>query len=105
MGVIACLVLGSRSSSCRPRSCSSAPSHLLYAAALSTSLVDIRANLGSILSLAFGLVLFTALIVGAITHYVLDVHWGVAIALGAIVAPRMPSQPPPWPAGSGCPAG
>ena len=36
---------------------------LLYAAALSTSLVDIRANLGSILSLAFGLVLFTALIV------------------------------------------
>ncbi len=60
---------------------------LLYAAALSTSLVDIRANLGSILSLAFGLVLFTALIVGAITHYVLDVHWGVAIALGAIVAP------------------
>ena len=36
---------------------------LLYAAALSTSLLDVRAHRGAILSLSVGLVLFTAFVV------------------------------------------
>lgn len=60
---------------------------LLYAAALSTSLIDIRTNRAPIIGLAVGLVLVTAVAVGAVVHALIDVPWGVAIALGAIVAP------------------
>jgi monovalent cation/hydrogen antiporter len=60
---------------------------LLYAAALSTSLLDIRATKGPILSLSVGLVLFTALGVALVARHLLDIPFAVAFALGAIVAP------------------
>lgn len=60
---------------------------LLYAAALSTSLIDVRRHLGPILSLSVGLVLFTALGVGLLVSWLLPVGFAIAFALGAIVAP------------------
>jgi monovalent cation/hydrogen antiporter len=60
---------------------------LLYAAALSTSLLDVRAQRGAILSLSVGLVLFTALGVGVVAWWLLPIPFAVAVALGAIVAP------------------
>jgi CPA1 family monovalent cation:H+ antiporter len=60
---------------------------LLYAAAIRTSLVDFRANWSPILALSVGLVLFTALGVGLLTWWLLDVPFAVAFALGAVVAP------------------
>jgi monovalent cation/hydrogen antiporter len=61
---------------------------LLYAAAIQTSLVDFNANRRSILLLSVGLVVFTALGVGALVHLLLPgVPWWTAIAIGAVVAP------------------
>ncbi|HET8987095.1 MAG TPA: cation:proton antiporter [Humibacillus sp.] len=60
---------------------------LLYAAALSTSLLDVRAQRAAILSLSVGLVLFTALGVGVVAWLLLPIPFAVAFALGAIVAP------------------
>ena len=60
---------------------------LLYAAAIQTSLVDFRNNKGVILSLSVGLVLFTALGVAVFLSWALPLSFGVAFALGAIVAP------------------
>ncbi len=60
---------------------------LLYAAALNTSLVDIRTNLTPILGLSVGLVLFTALGVGLLAWWLLPIPFTLALALGAIVAP------------------
>ncbi|EWT01130.1 sodium:proton antiporter [Intrasporangium oryzae NRRL B-24470] len=60
---------------------------LLYAAAIQTSLVDFRANRGAILGLSVGLVLFTAVGVGAFLHWLLGIPFAVAFALGAVVAP------------------
>ena len=60
---------------------------LLYAAALSTSLLDIRANRAVILGLSVGLVLFTAVGVAVVAWLLLPIPFAVAIALGAIVAP------------------
>ena len=60
---------------------------LLYAAAIRTSLVDFRANRRPIALLSIGLVLFTAAGVAVLVHAVLPVGWGVAFALGAVVAP------------------
>jgi len=60
---------------------------LLYAAALSTSLLDIRANRVAILGLSVGLVLFTAVGVAVVAWLLLPIPFAVAIALGAIVAP------------------
>jgi Na+/H+ antiporter len=60
---------------------------LLYAAALSTSLLDVKALRGPILSLSVGLVLFTALGVGIVAWFLLPIPFAVALALGAIVAP------------------
>ncbi len=60
---------------------------LLYAAAISTSLVDFRANRGIILRLSVGLVLFTALGVGLFLWWLLPVPFAVAFALGAVVSP------------------
>ena len=60
---------------------------LLYAAALSTSLLDIRANRAAILGLSVGLVLFTALGVAVVAWLLLPIPFALAIALGAIVAP------------------
>src|SRR5262245_29356236 len=61
---------------------------LLYGAAFFTPLGRLRANLGVISSLAIGLVIASALTVGAAVHALIPgVSWAVAIALGAIVAP------------------
>jgi Na+/H+ antiporter len=60
---------------------------LLYAAAQQTSLVDFNANRRPILLLSIGLVVFTALGVGALVHALLPVPWAVALAIGAVVAP------------------
>ena len=60
---------------------------LLYAAAIRTSLVDFRANRRPIALLSVGLVLFTAAGVAVLAHAVLPIEWGVAFALGAVVAP------------------
>ena len=60
---------------------------LLYAAALSTSLLDVRAHRGAILGLSVGLVLFTASGVGLVAWLLLPIPFALALALGAIVAP------------------
>ena len=60
---------------------------LLYAAALSTSLLDVRAQRAAILSLSVGLVLFTAAGVGLVAWLLLPIPFALALALGAIVAP------------------
>ncbi|GAA4398246.1 Na+/H+ antiporter [Fodinibacter luteus] len=60
---------------------------LLYAAALSTSLLDIKTHRAAILSLSVGLVLFTALGVGVVAWLLLPIPFALAVALGAIVAP------------------
>jgi Na+/H+ antiporter len=61
---------------------------LLYAAALRTSLVDVRANRRAIGILAVGAVLFTTVVVGVITWMILPtVSLAAGLALGAVVAP------------------
>lgn len=61
---------------------------LLYAAAIQTSLVDFNANRRPILLLSVGLVIFTALGVGAVVHLLLPgISWPAAFAIGAVVAP------------------
>src|SRR5712671_5629257 len=61
---------------------------LLYIASFSTPLRSLRANLGSIGSLAIGLVVASALAAAAAAHTLMSgMPWAVAIALGAIVAP------------------
>src|SRR3954471_4224542 len=61
---------------------------LLYAAALRTSLVDVRANRQAIGVLAFGAVAFTVVAVGFATWAVLpEVSLAAGFALGAVVAP------------------
>ncbi len=60
---------------------------LLYAAALSTSLLDVSAHRGAILSLSVGLVLFTAAGVAVVAWLLLPISFALALALGAIVAP------------------
>src|SRR6266852_822206 len=61
---------------------------LLYIAAFYTPLRSLRANLGTIGSLAVGLVVVTAFAVAALVHALIpSIPWAVAIALGAIVAP------------------
>ncbi|MGZ4597395.1 MAG: Na+/H+ antiporter [Actinomycetes bacterium] len=61
---------------------------LLYAAALRTSLVDIRANRQAIGILAVGAVLFTTLVVGVVAWLILPkLSLAAGLALGAVVAP------------------
>ncbi len=60
---------------------------LLYAAAIQTSLIDVRTYKGTILSLSVGLVLFTALLVALFLQQVLGLEFAVAFAIGAVVAP------------------
>lgn len=60
---------------------------LMYAAAIRTSLVDFRDNRATIFGLSVGLVLFTALGVGAVTYWLLPISFAAAFALGAVVAP------------------
>ncbi|MFQ6226400.1 Na+/H+ antiporter [Nocardia sp. NPDC002869] len=60
---------------------------LLYTAAIRTSLVDFRANIGAIALLSVGLVLFSTFAVAAVVWWLLPVPFAVAVALGAVVAP------------------
>ncbi|MFC5176727.1 Na+/H+ antiporter [Nocardioides taihuensis] len=61
---------------------------LLYAASISTSLIDFNANRRAILLLSVGLVAFTTLGVGVVVHAVLpEISWPIAFAIGAVVAP------------------
>ena len=63
---------------------------LLYASAVSQSLIDFRHNIASIGWLSVGLVLFTMFGVGVIVHALMPVGWATAFALGAIVGPPDP---------------
>src|SRR5436190_1575258 len=61
---------------------------LLYIAAFFTPLGSLRANLGTIASLAVGLVIATAFAAAAVAHALIPgLTWAVALALGALVAP------------------
>lgn len=60
---------------------------LLFAAASTTSVVDIARDKRQILGLSVLLVLFTAFGVALVAWKLLDVPFAVAVALGAIVAP------------------
>ncbi|BDI22655.1 hypothetical protein L3i23_14310 [Herbiconiux sp. L3-i23] len=61
---------------------------LLFAAAIRTSVVDIRARLDSILLLSVGLVAFTVLTVGVTTWLVVPgITLAAGLAFGAVVAP------------------
>jgi CPA1 family monovalent cation:H+ antiporter len=64
---------------------------LLYSAALDSSLIDIRRNLRTVVSLSVGLVIATALLVGAgFSWWVTGASLAVGVALGAAVAPPDP---------------
>ena len=76
---------------------------LLYAAAIRTSLVDFRENRGVIGALSVGLVLFTALGVGALTWWLLPIPSRWPSPSGPWSHPPTPSPPRPWPGGSACP--
>ena len=61
---------------------------LLFAGGYFTSARDFRANLRPIVTLAFGLVLFTAALVATVAHTLIpSIGWAAAFALGGIVAP------------------
>ena len=60
---------------------------LLYAAAVRTSLVSFRQNRRAIGLLSVGYVIFSTIGVGVVAHYVLDIGWAPAFALGAVVSP------------------
>jgi Na+/H+ antiporter len=61
---------------------------LLYAAALRTSLVDVRTNRQAIGVLAVGAVAFTTLLVGLVAWAVIPgINLAAALALGAVVSP------------------
>jgi monovalent cation/hydrogen antiporter len=63
---------------------------LLYSAAFFSDLQALRANARGITLAATGLVLGTMVAVGVIAHELIDLPWGVAFALGAIVSPTDP---------------
>jgi len=61
---------------------------LLYAVAISTSLVDFNANRRPILLLSVGLVVFTTVGVAILVHALIPgLGWPAAVAIGAVVAP------------------
>lgn len=60
---------------------------LLFPAALFTSWRDFRANLRPISLLAFGLVLFTTVMVAYLAHYFMGLPLAAGFVLGAIISP------------------
>jgi len=61
---------------------------LLFSASVGTPIRELRANLGPLVRLSFGLVVFTMTIVAIVAHAALPtMGWPAAFALGAIVAP------------------
>ena len=64
---------------------------LIYSAALNSSLLAIRANLRTVISLSIGLVLATALVTGAgMALFVPGVGLAAGVALGAAISPTDP---------------
>jgi len=60
---------------------------LLYRAGVNMSWRGFKANLRPILLLAVGAVIFTAVCVAALAHYLLGLPWAVGFVLGAVVSP------------------
>jgi monovalent cation/hydrogen antiporter len=61
---------------------------LLYSTALEFSFISFARNLGPILRLGVGLVLFTAFVVGGVASSIVpQLSFGAAVVLGAVVAP------------------
>jgi CPA1 family monovalent cation:H+ antiporter len=60
---------------------------LVYAAAVRSSVDDLRANAAPILRLAIGLVLVTVGAVAVVGHVFIGLPWAVAFVLGAVVGP------------------
>ncbi|GII05896.1 Na+/H+ antiporter [Planobispora takensis] len=61
---------------------------LLYSAAIDSSYMRLKTVLRPVMLLSVGLVLFSTLVIGWVTHLLLpDLHPAAAFALGAIVAP------------------
>ena len=60
---------------------------VLYAAGVGMSWRGFRQHLRPILLLAVGCVLFTAVAVAAVGHWLLGLPWAVAMIMGAVVAP------------------
>ncbi|HEX4027779.1 MAG TPA: cation:proton antiporter, partial [Rhizomicrobium sp.] len=60
---------------------------LLYRAGVNMSWRGFRANLWPILLLAVGLVIFTAITVAEVSHYLLGLPLAVGFVLGAVVSP------------------
>ncbi|MBL3700950.1 cation:proton antiporter [Leucobacter luti] len=61
---------------------------LLYAAAVNVPLIDFRRNLRPVVGLSVLLVVITAVVVGAVLHFVVPtIPLPVAIALGAVISP------------------
>ncbi len=61
---------------------------LLFGAAVETPARELRANIGPLLRLSIGLVLFTMTLVAVVAYALVPgMGWGAAFALGAIVAP------------------
>ncbi len=64
---------------------------LIYSAALNSSLLAIRANLRTVISLSIGLVLATAVVTGVgMDLFVPGVSLGAGVALGAALSPTDP---------------
>jgi len=63
---------------------------LLYISAFFTSLNDLRTNAKQVGILAIGLVLVTMTVVAWVAHMAIDMSWGAAFVLGAIVSPTDP---------------
>jgi monovalent cation/hydrogen antiporter len=60
---------------------------LIYSASVAMSWREFKSNLGPIILLAVGCVIFTAFAVAAATHYLIGLPWPFGFLLGAIVAP------------------
>ncbi len=61
---------------------------ILFQAAQTTSLRDLKANFGSISRLAIGLVLVTTALVAVVAHWIIPgIGWPAAFVLGAVVSP------------------
>lgn len=61
---------------------------LLMDGAFFTAHAEFRRHLAGVLSLAIGAVIFTTLVVGAVTHWLMpNLPWAACFALGAIVSP------------------
>lgn len=60
---------------------------LLYVAAVETSVPAFKYNIKAILWLAVGLVIFTALAIGFVVHWLVPAPLAICLALGAAVAP------------------